>query len=101
MARAQTACAAQVGAGELPQNGGVDGDEGGLGPFLPGAIAWVAFFGWLQGRALCTHLHVARALSRLGERDVAIDLLDLRPLAPFVRWRCPTFTPCGFVPTAR
>ncbi|UCE85533.1 MAG: hypothetical protein JSU66_14520 [Deltaproteobacteria bacterium] len=58
----------------------------GLGPFPPIAILWLSLFGWLIGRALFANLHVARSLSRLGERELAIDLLDLRPLAPLVQW---------------
>jgi hypothetical protein len=55
-------------------------------PFPPGGMVWLALFGWLLGRALFANLHVARSLSRLGERDIALDLLDLRPLAPLVQW---------------
>lgn len=57
-----------------------------LVPYPPGAVFWLVLFGWLVGRALTAHLHAARALSSVGERWVEIDLLDLRPLQPLVRF---------------
>lgn len=40
---------------------------------------------WMISRAVVLELLLARAFSRLGERLVAIDLLDRAPLAPFGR----------------
>ncbi len=57
-----------------------------LGPFPLGGFFWLALFGWFVGRALVAHLHAASALSAVGERWVEIDLLDLRPLQPLVRF---------------
>ena len=65
---------------------GVVTDPGALGPVWLGGALWLSLFGWLIGRALCTHLHVARAFSTLGARQLRIDLLDLAPLAPIARW---------------
>jgi len=48
-------------------------------------LLWFAVFGGLIGRALGAHFVLARALSRLGAR-IEIDLLDLGPLSPLVRW---------------
>jgi len=65
---------------------GVLSDPRALGSFPAGGMVWLSFFGWLIGRALYTHLHVARAFSALGARELRIDLFDLAPLAPIARW---------------
>jgi hypothetical protein len=48
-------------------------------------LARHALTGWLAGRLLITEWDTARAYARMGEDLVQIDLLDLRPLAPFAR----------------
>ncbi|MEE8507513.1 MAG: hypothetical protein V3T07_00485 [Myxococcota bacterium] len=49
-------------------------------------FGWMAGLGWLVFRALAHDLRMARALSRIGEREASLDLLDMRPLAPLNRW---------------
>jgi hypothetical protein len=49
-------------------------------------FGWMAGLGWLLFRALAHDLRMARAFSRIGERQVELDLLDMRPLAPLTRW---------------
>ena len=44
-----------------------------------------AAVGWLFGHAVLTELDAARVYYRIGRESVEIDLLDLRPLAPFAR----------------
>jgi hypothetical protein len=48
-------------------------------------LAYHALTLWLGGRLLITELDTARAYARMGENLVQIDILDLRPLAPFAR----------------
>lgn len=48
-------------------------------------VVWFAVIGALIGRALGAHFVLARSLSRVGS-VIEIELLDLGPLAPLVRW---------------
>lgn len=52
--------------------------------FLWGTARSVAM-GWLIARTVTIELAVAYGFARLGQRDVAVDWLDQRPLAPFSR----------------
>jgi hypothetical protein len=54
-------------------------------PILVWALAKVVVFFWLIARSVYIEIAVARRLSRIGERWIRVDLLDLRPLAPFAR----------------
>lgn len=49
-------------------------------------FGWMAGLGWLLFSALAHDLRLARAFSRIGGRQVELDLLDMRPLAPLTRW---------------
>ena len=44
-----------------------------------------AAVGWLGGRLVLSEFDAVRAYSRIGRESVEVDLLDLRPLAPFAR----------------
>jgi hypothetical protein len=52
-------------------------------------FAWAALrssaLGWLVARTIGIELAVAWGFARLGERGVAVDWLEQRPLAPFAR----------------
>lgn len=54
-------------------------------PALTWLIARNLLNAWMIARAVTLELLLARAFSRLGDRLVAIDLLDRAPLAPFGR----------------
>ncbi len=49
------------------------------------AVLRSAVVGWLVARTVWIDFAIAFEFSRLGERDVAVDWLDQRPLAPFAR----------------
>ena len=52
-------------------------------------FAWAALrssvLGWLVARSVGVELAIASGFSKLGARDVEVDWLDQRPLAPFAR----------------
>lgn len=58
-----------------------------FGPSVPiWDMIWFAMLGWLLARAVHADLDVARAFSEIGARWLRFDLLELRPIAPLVRW---------------
>jgi hypothetical protein len=48
-------------------------------------VGRMALTGWLSGRAVLTEVGAVTALSRIGERCMRVDLLDLRPFEVFAR----------------